>query len=58
MTLLILLRMVVSAIKKRHLQLIFHIESGTKGLSEKNCSCIPSQELDSVVEYLVMKSAI
>lgn len=58
MTLLILLRMVVSAIKKRHLQLIFHIESGTKGLSEKKYSCIPSYELDSVMGYLVMKSAI
>lgn len=49
-SLMIVLWMVVSAAKKRHLQLIFGIGVSTKGLSEKNGSSTPSHELDSVME--------
>lgn len=42
--------MVVSAVKKRHLQLIFGVGFSTKGLSEKDYSFTLSPKLDSVME--------
>lgn len=50
MILLVVLWMIVSAVKKRHPQLIRGTVFSANGLSEKHDSSTPSHELDRVME--------